>query len=69
MPLNKAVPVACHKGGSGSIADVGSFAAGLLVRGSNSCWELLNEFDDDMVPLEWEGDHGPQNLLGIYQAA
>ena len=66
MPLNKAVPVASHKGGGGSVDDVGSFVAGLLVRVSNSCWELLNEFDDDMLPLEWEGDHGLNNIFGIY---
>lgn len=64
MPLNKPVPVASHK--EGSVMDTKSFVASLLVRTSNSTWELTNEYDDDMVQLEWDGDEGLLNNFGIY---
>ena len=64
MPLCKTVPVFSYKG-SGSLADVMSFLASLLVRTSNSSWELMNEYDNNMIPLEWEGDEGLQHLFGM----
>ena len=68
MPLNKPVPVASipfsHK--EGSVMDTKSFVASLLVRTSNSTWELTNEYDDDMVQLEWDGDEVLLNNFGIY---
>ena len=75
MPLNKPVPVASipfsHM--EGSVMDTKSFAAppvksyvaSLLVRTSNATWELTNEYDDDMVKLEWYGDEGLVNNFGF----
>jgi hypothetical protein len=65
MPLNKAVPVASHKG-SGCVSKVESFEAAFLVRISNKIWELMDEYDDNMTQLEWDGDDGLQNLFGLY---
>jgi hypothetical protein len=65
MPLNKPVPVASipfsHK--EGSVIDMKSFVASLLVRTSSLTWELTNEYDDDMVQLEWDGDEGRSKTL------
>ena len=73
MPLNKAVPVASIPCGNWEGSDMGaksccnkSYDASLLVRTSNSTWELTNEFDDDMVQLEWDGDEGLVNIFGIF---
>jgi hypothetical protein len=66
MPLNKPVPVASHKEGSVIDTKTKSFVASLLVRASNSTWELTNEYDDDMVQLKWDGDEGLLNSFGIY---
>ena len=73
MPLNKPVPVASIPCGNWEGSDMGakscsnkSYDASLLVRTSNSTWELTNEFDDDMVQLEWDGDEGLVNIFGIF---
>ena len=73
MPLNKPVPVASIPCGNWEGSDMGAksrsnklYDASLLVRTSNSTWELTNEFDDDMVQLEWDGDEGLVNIFGIF---
>ncbi len=49
-----------------NILDTQSFVAAILVKISNKTWELMDENDDDMEQLPWDGDKGVNNLFGIY---
>jgi hypothetical protein len=48
------------------ITAVTSFVPAILVRVSTKKWELMDENDDEMEQLEWDGDDGICNMLGMY---
>ena len=65
MKLKKKVPIAfCVD--EKDISNVKSFVPSILVRVGKTMWELMDENDDHMEQLEWDGDNGVANLLGTY---
>jgi len=49
-----------------NIRVVASFVPAILVRLGQKLWELMDENDDHMEQLEWDGDNGIENMLGMY---
>lgn len=43
-----------------------SFIPAILVRIGKKQWELMDENDDHMEQMEWNGDHGIENMVGMY---
>ena len=43
-----------------------AFIPAILVRVTKNKWELMNENDDQMEQMEWDGDNGIGNLVGTY---
>ncbi len=43
-----------------------SFVPAFLIRISAHLWEITNENDLEMAQLNWDGDKGVENLMGIY---
>ena len=46
--------------------DTQSFVPTILVKISKTTWELMDEKDDEMEQLVWDGNEGVNNLFGIY---
>ena len=49
-----------------NVLDTQSFVPAILVKISKTTWELMDENDDEMEQLVWDGDEGVKNLFGIY---
>lgn len=47
------------------ITNVASFVTAILVRVTQTKWELMDENDDEMEQLEWDGDEGIANMVGM----
>jgi len=66
MKLKDKVPIAFCMNES-NIMRKESFIPAILVRVSKKQWELMNENDDHvMEQMEWDGDHGIANMVGMY---
>ena len=37
-----------------------------MVKVSKKQWELMNENDDHMEQMEWDGDNRIENMVGMY---
>jgi hypothetical protein len=48
------------------VLDTQSFVPTILVKISKTTWELMDEKDDEMEQLVWDGNEGVNNLFGIY---
>jgi hypothetical protein len=48
------------------VLDTQSFVPAILVKISKTTWELMDENDDKMEQLVWEGNEGVNNLFSIY---
>ena len=44
--------------------DTQSFVPAILVKISKTTWELMDENDDEMEHLVWDGDEGVNNFFG-----
>jgi hypothetical protein len=49
-----------------NITKMESFVPAILVRVGKTQWELMDENDDDMEQMEWDGDNGIGNMVGMY---
>jgi hypothetical protein len=47
------------------VLDTQSFVPAILVKISKTTWELMDENDDEMEQLVWDGDEGVNNFFGI----
>jgi hypothetical protein len=43
-----------------------SFVPAFLTKISAHPWEITDEDDLEMAQLDWDGDKGVENLMGIY---
>ena len=65
MCIRQSIPVAwCLD--TKNVLDTQSFVPAILVKISTTTWELMDENDDEMKQLVWDGDEGVKNLFGIY---
>jgi len=48
------------------VLDTQSFVPAILVKISKTTWELMDENDDKMEQLVWDGNEGVNNLFSIY---
>ena len=65
MRIRQSIPVAwCLD--TKNVLDTQSFVPAILVKISTTTWELMDENDDEMKQLVWDGDEGVKNLFGIY---
>ena len=65
MRIRQSIPVAwCID--TKNVLDTQSFVPAILVKISTTTWELMDENDDEMEQLVWDGDEGVKNLFGIY---
>jgi hypothetical protein len=49
-----------------NVLDTQLFVPAIMVKNSKTTWELMDENDDEMEQLVWDGDEGVKNLFGIY---
>ena len=49
-----------------NITKMESFVPAILVRIGKTQWELMDENDDEMEQMEWDGDNGIGNMVGMY---
>ena len=63
--LREKVPIA-YCTNVNDITNVASFVPAILVRVTQTKWELMDENDDEMEQLEWDGDEGIANMVGMY---
>jgi hypothetical protein len=65
LKLHESVPVALcvekHR-----VHCLESFVPAFLTRISPHLWEITDEDNLDMLHLDWDGDKGVENLMGIY---
>ncbi len=65
LKLKDIVPVAwCVQ--NHNIHCLGSFVPAFLTRISAHLWEITDKDDLEMAQLDWNGDNGVENLMGIY---
>ncbi len=65
MKLQESVPVAwCVE--NHEVHHLESFVPAYLTRISTHLWEITDEDDLEMSQLDWDGDKGVENLMGIY---
>ncbi len=50
----------------GNITKMESFVPAILVRVGKTQWELMDENNDEMEQMEWDGDNGIGNMVGMY---
>jgi len=65
MKLRDKVPVAYCLNDK-NISKIQSFMPAILVRVGKKQWELMDENDDHMEQMEWDGDNGIGNMVGMY---
>jgi hypothetical protein len=50
-----------------NIASLDSFIPAILVRVGKKLWEVMDENDDELMEqLDWDGDEGIANMIGMY---
>ncbi len=65
LKLRESVPVAwCVQ--NHDVQHLESFVPAFLTRISAHLWEITDEDDLEMAQLDWDGDEGVENLIGIY---
>ncbi len=65
LKLRESVPVAwCVQ--NHDVHCLKSFVPAFLTRINTHLWEITDEDDLEMAQLDWDGDEGVENLMGIY---
>ncbi len=49
-----------------NITKMKSFVPAILVCIGKKQWELMDENDNEMEQMEWDGDNGIGNMVGMY---
>ena len=65
IKLKEKVPIA-YCTDERNIHKVQLFIPAILVCIGKKQWELMDENDDHMEQIEWDGDHGIGNMVGMY---